>query len=140
MTLSAERATIEARWKDQWVSASPSAERTVTGYDGFAFEPVKGASSVRLSIRDGEAGQMSFGDPSNNVSRSAGVVLIQIFAPGGQGTAAIRTLEDAAMAIFRNWTSGTIRFGIPYSVGRLDEPPFLVSTVACPFQRDEYDA
>lgn len=140
MTLATERSLIETRWADQWVTGSPSAARTPTGYDDHKFTPTPNGNSVRLTIANASAEQVSMGDPGNNVSRTTGVVFIQIFVPGGAGSATVRALADAAMAVFRNWNSGVLRFRIPYVSARVEDPPFLVWTIACPFQRDEFDA
>lgn len=137
MSLDSERSAIEARWKTLWVTGSPSAARTETGYSGHGFEPARGTNSVRLTIRSGAAEQMSMGDPGNNVVRHAGVIFIEIFVPGNAGEAAIRPLADAAMDIFRNEVFGGVRCRVPYVSGQRDQEPFLVWTIAVPFERDE---
>lgn len=137
MSLETERSAIEGRWQTLWVAGSPSAARTTTGYGRYGFEPARGSNSVRLTILSGAADTISAGDPGNNVTRSAGVIMIEIFVPGDSGEATVRPLADAAMDIYRNEYFGGIRCRTPYIMAIREEPPFLVWVVAVPFERDE---
>lgn len=132
MSYADERSEIETLFKTAW------AGRTPVGFDAHTFTPSK--NSVRLTILDGEGRQASIGTPGSNVARYAGVVAIQVFTEGGKGTAASRVYEDAISDIFRNRVQGSIRFGIPYVSGTLEESPFLVRTVMVPFSRDTFHA
>jgi len=137
MTLETERIAIEGRFKTAWDSAYASMK---VGYDGHKFEFVRDTSSVRLSILDGDAQQISFGSPGTNLVRHVGVIMIEIAAPGGAGSITIRPIADAAMTVFRNVTFGGVRCRIPYVMSRQEEPPFLIWSIACPFERDEFNA
>lgn len=136
MTYASERSAIESLFATGWVTGSPSTPLTPIGFDGQTFTPVK--NSVRLTILNGDSRQGSVGTPGSNLARYAGVVALQVFTEGGKGTAASRAYEDAISDIFRNKTTGAIRFGVPYVSGSLEEPPFLVRTVMVPFSRDEF--
>jgi hypothetical protein len=136
MSLETERAALEGRFKTAWDSTHPTMK---VGYDGHTFEFVRNTTSIRLKIADGEAQQISFGDPGNNLVRNVGILLVQIATPGGAGTAGIRALEDEVMDLYRNQTFGGVRCRIPYPMGRDEEPPFLVSTICIPFERDEHN-
>lgn len=136
MSLVSERAALEDRFKTAWDSAHASMK---VGYDGHTFEFVKGTTSVRLRIADGDAQQISMGDPGNNLVRNIGVLFVQIATPGGVGTATVRPLEDEVMTLYRNQTFGGVRCRIPYLMDRVEEPPFLISTIAIPFERDEHN-
>ena len=131
------RATIEQRFHDQWLTGSPAALRTPVGWDGQAFEPPTGESSVRLSIREGEAFNASMGSPGSNIVRYPGVVMIQIFTPGGQGSKAARELADLIRPIFTNWRSGSILFRTMSVLPPVEDPPFYMLPVSFAFQRDE---
>lgn len=134
MSLETERAAIEGRFKTAWDSAYPSWK---VGYDDHGFEFT--ANSARVTIHDGEAQQISFGNPGTNLVRHVGVIMIEIAVAGGKGSAGIRSIADAAMTVFRNQTFGGVRCRIPYPAGKRSEPPLLIWTLACPFERDEYN-
>lgn len=136
MSLETERQAIEGRFKTAWDVSHPTMK---VGYDGHKFDFVKDTTSIRMKIADGNAEQISFGDPGNNLVRHVGVILIQIAAPGGEGTADVRPIEDEIMDLYRNQTFGGVRCRIPYIMGRDEQPPFLLSTVAIPFERDEHN-
>lgn len=132
MSYAQARRDIETHFASAWN------KRTPAGMDGHSFTPSVG--SVRLTIIDGEGRQASAGDPGSNLARYAGVVAVQVYTQGGQGTAASRALEDAVCAVFRNADLGSIRFGIPYVSGSLEDEPFLIRTIMAPFQADVFHA
>lgn len=138
MSFASERAAIEGRFKTLWVTGSPSAARTPIGYDGHPFTPT--INSIRLTIRNGGAEQMSMGDPGNNIARNVGVIFLEIYTEGGKGSATSRAYEDLIWPIFINKVFDGIRCRIPYISGQREEVPFLVRTMAVPFERDEYNS
>lgn len=138
MSYASERAAIEGRFQTLWVTGSPSSARTPVGYDGHPFTPTNG--SVRLTIRNGGAEQMSFGAPGTNIARHVGVIFLEFYTEGGKGSAASRALEDAAEAIFISQVFGGVRCRVPYISGESEEQPFLVRTMAIPYERDEFNA
>lgn len=138
MSLETERQALEGRFATLWAASAYSALKV--GYDGHKFDFIKDTTSVRLRIADGKAEQISFGDPGNNLVRHVGVLMVQIATPGGAGTAALRPIEETIMGFYRNQTFGGVRCRIPYILGRDENPPFLLSTVAIPFERDEHNA
>ncbi|MDH3579975.1 MAG: DUF4128 domain-containing protein [Hyphomicrobiales bacterium] len=133
MTLTTEYDAIEARFDTQWAGATP------VGYSGQEFTPTAAGNSVRLTVMSGGADQMSAGDPGNNVVRHVGLIVIEIFVPGGDGEVAVRPLADNAMDIFRNQIFGGVRCRVPYVSAHREEPPFLIWNVICPFERDEFN-
>lgn len=137
MSLQTERAGLEGRFQTLWAGSAYSALKV--GYDGHDFKFVKGVTSVRLRIADGEAEQKSMGDPGNNLVRHVGVLFVQIATPGGEGTQLSRDIEETVSGFFRNQYFSGIRCRIPYIMSRDEEAPFLISTVCVPFERDEYN-
>lgn len=130
MGYSSERAAIETLLNSAWGGSTP------IGYDGEAFKPVY--NSIRLTILSGKARNASIGAPGSNLARYTGVVAIQVFTKGGEGTSASRDIEDRLSDIFRNKTLGGIRLGVPYVQTSLEEAPFLIRTMMVPFERDEF--
>ena len=139
MSFDSERATIESRFASQWVTGSPASARTAVGYDGQAFTPPTGESSVRLSIRSGDAVNQSMGSPGSNVIRQTGVVFVEVFTPGGRGSKAARDLVDLIKPIFTNWRSGNLLFRTMSVSPPIEDAPFYKLTVTFPFQRDSFD-
>lgn len=136
MGYESERAAIETRWRDQWGS------RTPTHYEGTPFEPPRNGSWARITIRNGDAMQLERGGPGDpSVFRHSGVVIINLFAPLGKGSSAVRQLADAACAVFRKWRTGTvpdILFAAPYPIAEpIQDDVWFRLTVNCPFRRDE---
>lgn len=137
MSYETERQAIEGRFKTEWAASAYAALKV--GYDGHKFDFIQNTSQVRLTILDGNAEQISFGNPGTNLVRHIGVIMAQIAVPAGAGTVAIRPIADAVMTIFRNQTFSGVRCRIPYVMNREEEPPFLIWTIACPFERDEHN-
>lgn len=138
MSFASERSAIETRFHTEWLTGSPAALRTPVGFDGHAFEPPTDEASVRLTILNGQGFNQSMGDPGSNIVRYAGVVMIQVFTPGGQGSSAARALVDLIEPIFTNWRSGNLLFR-SMSLGSPDQSaPFYMVPVSFPFQRDSF--
>lgn len=138
MSYADERAAIEGRWATQWVTGSPSAARTPTAYENVPLDPPADSPWVRLTVLNGEGQQISAGDPGSNTHRYAGVISIQIFTPGGQGTGQAKTLADAAAAVFRNVRFDSIYCRVPYVSGTSLDGSWHQTNVTVPFWRDEY--
>ncbi|CAH1661705.1 conserved hypothetical protein [Hyphomicrobiales bacterium] len=137
MGYASERAAIEGRWAALWVTGSPVEPRTPTGYEGVTFTPPTAAAWCRLTIRDGEARQVSEGAPGSNVHRHAGAIFVEIFCPGGKGTQALRLLADAAADVFRNARFGGVLCRVPSMSAIREEAPWVSVSMSIPFQRDE---
>lgn len=137
MSFAAERAAIETRFRDQWLTGSPAALRTPVGWDRHKFKPPTDSSSVRLTIVNGDSFNQSMGDPGNNLVRYVGVVMIQIFAVGGQGSETARDLADLIQPIFTNWRSGSLIFRTMNIGTPQEDVPFFMLPVSFAFQRDE---
>lgn len=151
MSYDNERAAIETYFKTEWEALSPT---TPIGFDGQKFTPV--APSVRLTIQTGLALQRSFARPGTNKVETVGVVQVQIFVAGGEGSNAWREWADQVEGIFRNkkiTTAGAVAtnaagvfiiFGkrgqLPYVSSVRADPPFTVATVNAPFVREEAKA
>lgn len=134
MSYAQERADIETRFKDRMTAVLPA---VALGYDGHPFEPAQGSQSARLTILDGEGINQTIGAPGQNIVRHTGVVMIQLFVPGGSGSAALRALLDGIEPIFTNWRSGHLLFRAMSVQGRREEAPFLTANAVFPFQRDK---
>jgi len=136
MNLDQQRAAIETRFMAQWMIGSPLALRTPVGMPGFTFTPPVGASSVRMSILNGTSMNKSMGSPGSNIVRHAGVLMFQIFTPGGVGTKTANDLADLIEPIFINWRSGGL-LARTMDKGAVDETaPFYMLPVSFTFQRD----
>jgi hypothetical protein len=135
MSYATERSAIEARWLAVW-GASP-----VTAYGKQPFNP-PATSWARLTIKDGEGNQIELGGTGTEMHRYAGVVIIEIYVPGGNGAEhTLRGLVDTACGVFRRWasTSPQILFRTPYVADEgMADPPWIKATIHCPFQRDEF--
>lgn len=135
-----ERASIEGRWRAQWVTGSPSSARTPTRYETqTGFTPPTSDPWVSLFINPGSAEQASIGAPGSNAWRHAGAVMIQIRVPLAGSPLATRRAEvlaDHAMGIFRGASFDGIRCMAPYISGRQTDDPWYQVTVAVPFTRD----
>lgn len=138
MSFAGLRATIEGRFFAEWQTGSPAAPRTPVGWDGQEFAPPIGEASVRLSILQGDSINASMGDPGSNVVRYAGVVMIQIFTPGGQGSGAARALADHIRPIFTNWSDSGLRFRSMNIGAPIENAPFYMLPVSFPFALDEH--
>lgn len=136
MSYATERSDIETHIKNQLAASAIST--WPVGYDGHAFAAV--ANSLRLTILPGGSEQMTMGAPGSNLSRHAGAILIQIFTSGGVGSVSDRAATDIIAAMFRNQTIGAVRCRLPYVSGVIEDAPFRVTTLAIPFERDEYNA
>ena len=143
MSLGAERRTIEERWLAKWVADNGADPLTATQFEGVPFvvgeEPdaKKGDCWVRLTVRHGEGRQASAGSPGSNIFRQPGLVMLQLFAPSGQGTQQIRELGDKALAVFRSIRLGQLFFQAP-TFELLDaENLWQRALVTAPFYRDE---
>ncbi|HEX2554238.1 MAG TPA: phage tail terminator-like protein [Microvirga sp.] len=131
MGYASEREAIEGRWETSWNN------RTRTAYEGHSFDPPKNAAWCRLTIRNGEARRVSTGSPGSNLHRHVGVIFVEIYTPGGQGTQAARVLADHALAVFQGAQFANITCDTPYVSNTGQESPWLVMTIIVPFHRDE---
>lgn len=138
MSLDAERAAIEGRFKQHWTAGSPPALRTEVGWDGQTFEPPKTAASVQLTIIGGDSFNASMGSPGSNLVRYVGVLHLRIRVPGGKGSAAAKRLADLIRPIFTNWRSGGLTFGTMDVGAPDDSTPFYTLPVRFAFERDEF--
>ena len=136
MSYETAREALEGRFETLWEASAYAAFKV--GYSEHTFSFVPNTTSVRLKIADGEAQQKTMGDPGNNLVRYVGMLFIQIAMPGGAGSTAVRPIEDTILGFYRNQTFGGVRCRIPYVMSRDEDTPFLISTIAVPFERDEY--
>lgn len=137
MSFAQERELIETHFQTNWNILDNDIPVT---FDEHGSKPNKDELSVRLSIGSGRSEQISVGDPNNNLQRSAGVILIQLFAPAGKGSKAMRELADMVEPIFKNKTLGNILTRIPSVVNRQTDTSFLIWTISISYQRDETTA
>lgn len=148
MSYDTGRAAIEAYFISQWTA-------TPFGLDGHPFEP--SAGSVRLSITEGQTLQGSIGRTSNVINH-VGVLTVQIYAQGGVGSSAWRGHAETLMGLFFAKAldadgvevtdpaqTTLVRFSPPelgdnrhpYIGTVLQEAPYVVVSVLCPFIRYE---
>ena len=137
MGYEAERKSIEAHLKSEWTAKYPAMK---IGYDSKTFEPPVDASSIELEIVNGDAIQASFGDPTNNIERNTGLIVIRIRTVGGDGSDEMRTIADAVKSSFINKRLGSVQTRIPFVQTKITEAPFLGWSMAIPFTRDELTA
>lgn len=140
MSFDAARQAIETRFMAQWQTGSPLQLRTPVGFDRHEFAPPTDEASVRLTILPGDSFNASMGDPGSNLVRYSGVVMFQIFTPGGAGSKAAYDIADLIRPIFTNWRSGdgSVLFGTAAIGPIVEDPPFLMVPVSFPFTRDEF--
>lgn len=132
MSFLACASAIKARWASNW-------PHTATAYDNSTFSPGTNASWVRLTVRSGNAAQVTLGVPSRD--RHAGVVIAQIFVPFLQGEDRARWLADRAASVFRKVnlpvSGGEIVFGVPYPVSaETAGDDWFQMNVNCPYRFD----
>lgn len=140
MTLETERIAIETRFGDLWLNDdSPPTALTPVGFSSHGFEPADAGDSVRLTIMNGKAETVSSGSPGSNTVRNTGIIVIEIFSPGGKGEETIRPLAETALGIFRNVTFDGIRCRVPYVTAQIEAAPFLIWKIIAPFERDEFN-
>lgn len=135
MTYEAQHNAIRSRFNAQWGST------TLVAWPSVNFRPPSDAAWVRFSVEDVDAAQASFGDPTNNIHRYIGNVVIQVFTLKGTGDNQARQLADTASAIFRGWSdaaSGVFFRLAPFVRDVPNEEKWFQLNVVCPFQRDSF--
>jgi hypothetical protein len=132
-----ERSVIETYLHDHWQSLYPDMP---IGYDGHDFTVPQDKTSIRVSISTGGAEQISLGPTGSNLIRHVGLIMVQIFGVGSNRSKSVRQVADDVSALFMNKDlSSSIRTRVPYIVGSMLEPPFMVMTVGIPYERDEFN-
>lgn len=151
MTYQLERSSIEAYFIAQWASATP------VYMDGHIGEPVE--NSVRLSINSGRVLQGSVGRVSNRIDH-VGTVVVAIYTPGDEGSAAWRGYAETIQGIFHGKTiddagavitahaDAFVRFSPvgpggaeeqhPYISASFKDAPFHITNITVPFIRYGY--
>lgn len=115
------------------------ANQTEIAWPDQKFDIPTDKSWVRFTSQENEGGQVSIGSPGNNRFRSFGLVSIQVFQPGGQGSIEARTLATAALGAFKGkQTANGIEFFDAYArqVGT-DEKGWYQINVFASFYYDE---
>lgn len=136
MSFIALSSAIHARWQANWTY-------TATAYDNRPFTDTPGASWARISVRDGDARQVTIGPAT--MDRHAGVVMIQIFTPLFRGSEQNRWLADKAAQIFRKVSVpitnyGQVTFSVPYMVASEQSGDnWWQVTVVCPYAFDVWE-
>ena len=115
---------------------------TPIAWPNVAFTPPDPPSPwLRVSLQDGQSAYISAGVPGANVSRYAGVLIIQIFVPVKTGEGLCREPADDICGYFRNKTVGNVRFAsvsAELSSNSLADG-WLQMNVNAPFTRDEFE-
>ena len=132
MSFADERRAIEGRLADNF-TALP------VRFDNLPFDQPHDAGFVALSIRAGQARQVSTGP--RPLHRHTGTIQLDIFVPEDSGTQVSRAHADSLAAIFRGarfaaGDSGTITCRTP----RIDTPGvrdgWHLISLRIPYQRD----
>lgn len=132
-----ERSTIESYFQTHWPSMYPDMP---IGYDGHDFTVPQDRTSLRISIGTGGAEQISLGPTGTNLIRHVGLIMFQIFGVGPNRSKTVRQVADDVSTLFMNKDlSSSLRTRVPYIVGSMFEPPFMVMTVGVPYERDEFN-
>jgi len=147
MSFILERSLIETHFATQWAILRPSWDFTregQVGYDDQSFMPPVGSQGVNLTILSGDADQISVGSPGTNAVRHAGIVTVEIYSPSDEGSATIRAIADDVETVFINQiltdsSTTWITMLVPGVLARQIIEPFLVWTMATPFQRDVFN-
>jgi len=126
MSFQAERASIEGRLSDNWVT-------TPIAYDNVSFDAPDNSAWVRLGIINGASKYRAL----EGKKRHAGVIIIQLFAPKNQGSNLLRGYADTIAAIFEgvNFDTVTCRNASLLNVGISQE--WYQMNLSIPYWRDE---
>ena len=89
MSFAAERASIEERLFDNWLT-------TPIAFDNVDFDPPNNSAWIRLNVLNGDSAFTTM----NDGERHTGVIVIQIFYPKNEGTATMRGYADTIAALF----------------------------------------
>lgn len=132
----AERDAIYKQFLDNWSALQPLVK---VAYENKSFTPPPNAAWVRLQIVPGDGRQISFGTDGNNLHRSAGVIIVQIFVQLDKGELFARQIANSVLAIFgaKQIGSGIICLTPKLTnVGAGDA--YFQMNVSVPYQRDSY--
>lgn len=131
-----EREAIEGRFTTNWAAATP------VKWENVEFVTPRNKEWVALSIHPTDAKQITLQGPNDGINRYSGQIVIELFAPDGEGTETVKVLADTAAGIFRRATfstgsSGLIRCRIPWfqQVGRNEAGNYQINVIV-PFIRD----
>lgn len=125
-----ERKAIWARFDSGWDG------RTWVDWPGIGGRPPKGEAWVRFGIQNSPSAQISVGG-SQDLYRHDGAVVLEVFAPLGEGEDPALELADAAADVFRGWRGGGLKFFAPYVTQSERRDGHWKVDVICPFERDE---
>lgn len=128
---------LRSHFKTAWAAASETAPVKYDNDKGFAV-PVE-APWVEFHVQNGDAGQIGFGDPGNDLVRYVGVVFVTIRVPMESGDGEARRLADVAAGILRSKTISNIKTRRPAAQEIAPETPWHRWQVTAPFWRDEHE-
>jgi hypothetical protein len=139
MSFAEDANAIRACFAGLWSLLRPTVP---VAFDNSAFDPARDAQDasgdpapwVRLTIVPGEGFQASLGTP--RIWRSTGIVMVQVFAPLGQGDGPANELADDAAAVFRGVSLGSVIFRAPSLTRIGSDGAWYQVNVATPFQSD----
>lgn len=97
---------------------------------------------VRFTVLNADAARRTIGNPGLNRATYPGRVIIQCFAPRGEGEVLARTFADDSANIFRILKVSNYRMGLPTvrQVESVVDQLWYQVNADCPFQRDVYHA
>lgn len=93
MSFAAERASIEERLFDNWLT-------TPIAFDNVDFDPPNNSEWVRLNILNGASSNRTI----EAKKRHTGAIVLQLFAPKHGGTGTLRGYADTLAEIFEDQT------------------------------------
>ena len=134
MTASAVRQGLEGQFNTEWAAQTPIA------WENVDYEPVAGTSYVAFKIIPNAANFASLG--LHPLTRSMGLVEINIYTAINSGTEPGNLLVDNAIAAFKDssgraWQSGGLRCRAGQFVSSLKEEEWYRHVVIVEYEYDE---
>lgn len=146
MSFVTEVQTIQTRFATNWptyVGGTVQNPLIPVAYENVDFTPpeqsgISQGAWVRLSIRNGDSNQISFGGGDKGLHRAMGLIIVQCFVPEGKGEFLVRQLADYASAIFRSVSmSNGIKTKSPRVSYQGNSGGYYQLNVEVPYWRDE---
>jgi len=117
---------IEDRLRANWVA-------TPIDWDNVEFNPVRGASFVRLQTEWTDTNSVSV----SGRDRGEGYITLSVFVPANTGTEAVSKMADDLAAIYNKWTTGALKFLVGRTVRIGQQEQWYRLDVIVPFTYDE---
>lgn len=128
-----EAQRILSRFAAEWTDNGD--ELTPIAWPNTPFDPPQSGAWVRITIQPSTSRVASIAGPYTRF-RHDGDVVVEIFAPHGDGTETALMLADRAAAIFRGFEHHNLTFFAPRMVHVGNRDGWYRVNVICPYQRD----